>query len=301
MTANFADRLLAAIDAKGAPVCVGIDPVYDKLPDVLKTASDEAGQVRAVEQFCMTVLERVAAQVPAVKPQSAYFEALGPAGVQLYFDVCKRAKELGLLVIGDVKRNDIGSTATAYAQAHLLREDAPDCVTVNGYLGRDGLDPFIEAATATGKGLFVLVRTSNPSGAEIQDLEDSAGVKLYEHMARYVAALDTAATVGESGFSCIGAVVGATWPAQAAELRTMMPKQLFLVPGYGAQGATARDCAASFDASGRGAIVNASRSVLYAFAKEDAAGMDWADAVERAAGALADDVASAVRAEKELD
>ena len=301
MTANFADRLLAAIDAKNAPVCVGIDPVYDKLPDVLKTAGDEAGQVRAVEQFCMTVLERVASQVPAVKPQSAYFEALGPAGVQLYFDVCRRAKELGLLVIGDVKRNDIGSTATAYAQAHLLREDAPDCVTVNGYLGRDGLDPFIEAATATGKGLFVLVRTSNPSGADLQDLEDAAGVKLYEHMARYVAALDTAATVGESGYSCIGAVVGATWPAQAAELREMMPKQLFLVPGYGAQGATARDCAASFDATGRGAIVNASRSVLYAFAKESAAGIDWADAIEQAAGALATDVASAVRAEKGLD
>ena len=301
MTTNFADRLLDAIDAKGAPVCVGIDPVYDKLPDVLKIASDEAGQVRAVEQFCMTVLERVASQVPAVKPQSAYFEALGPAGVQLYFDVCRRAKELGLLVIGDVKRNDIGSTATAYAQAHLLREDAPDCVTVNGYLGRDGLDPFIEAATATGKGLFVLVRTSNPSGADLQDLEDAAGVKLYEHMARYVATLDTAATVGESGYSCIGAVVGATWPAQAAELREMMPKQLFLVPGYGAQGATARDCAASFDATGRGAIVNASRSVLYAFAKESAAGIDWADAIEQAAGALATDVASAVRAEKGLD
>jgi orotidine-5'-phosphate decarboxylase len=301
MTANFADRLLAAIDTKHAPVCVGIDPVYDKLPDVLKTAGDEAGQVRAVETFCMTVLERVAPHVPAVKPQSAYFEALGPAGVKLYFDVCRTARELGLLVIGDVKRNDIGSTATAYAQGHLLREDAPDCVTVNGYLGRDGLDPFIEAATATGKGLFILVRTSNPSGADLQDLEDASGVKLYETMAKYVASLDTPETLGESGFSCIGAVVGATWPTQAAELRGMMPRQLFLVPGYGAQGATARDCAASFDASGRGAIVNASRSVLYAFAKGPLAGMDWADAVEQASKDLGADIYSAVRAEKGLD
>jgi orotidine-5'-phosphate decarboxylase len=298
MTANFADRLLSAIDAKNAPVCVGIDPAYEKFPDELKTATDEATRLAAMDTFCMTVLDQVAPFVPAVKPQSAYFEALGPVGWELYFKVCAAARERGLIVIGDAKRGDIGSTATAYAAGHLLRDDSPDCVTVNGYFGSDGLQPFIDAAVATGKGLFVLVRTSNPSGADLQDVEDASGVKLYERMADYVAGLDTDATVGESGYSCIGAVVGATWPAQAAELRTRMSKQLFLVPGYGAQGATARDCAASFDAAGKGAIVNASRSVIYAFAKDTS--RPWAEAVGAAAKAFAADLASAVAQEKGL-
>lgn len=293
---NFADRLLAAIAEKNAPVCVGIDPQYDKLPPALRTAGagDAAGQLARIGEFCWGVLDAAAAFVPAVKPQSAYFEVYGAAGVQLYEQVTAWARQLGLLVIGDVKRSDIGSTAAAYAQGHLARPEGTDAVTVNPYLGADGIEPFIKAGAAAGRGLFVLVRTSNPSGAYVQDFADAAGRKLYVHMAEMVAKLgDAAGLVGEKGFSCVGAVVGATYPDEARVLRQLMPRQIFLVPGYGAQGATAADCAASFR-DGVGAIVNASRSVLYAHESKQYAGMDWKSAVAAAAKALAADIRSAL-------
>ena len=290
MADHFADRLLHAIQAKGSPVCVGLDPRCDRLPAELAGGDP----VDAVRTFCLGVLEAVAPVAPAVKPQSAYFEALGPAGAGVYFDVVGAARDLGLLVIGDVKRNDIGSTAEAYAAGHLRHADAPDAVTVNGYLGADGLTPFIDAAKETGKGLFVLVRTSNPSAATLQDMTDADGTKLFEHAADMVAGLGDDSTVGKSGYSCVGAVVGATWPAEAAQLRERMPRQLILVPGYGAQGATAADCAASFKADGTGAIVNASRSVVYAFSTGQYAGRPWQEAVAEAAKAFAGDIAKAV-------
>lgn len=290
---NFADRLLAAVERSGSPACVGIDPKYASLPDaVCKGAADE---LAAVREFCHGVLEAVAPHVPAVKPQSAYFEVYRAAGVELYYDVVRRARELGLIVIGDVKRNDIGSTAAAYAKAHLTGDDAPDAVTVNGYFGADGIEPFADVAATEGKGLFVLVRTSNPSAPQVQDVTDAAGRKVFEHMAMRVAGFGTGpGLVGQSGFSSLGAVVGATWPEEAKALRDAMPQQIFLVPGYGAQGATAADCAAAFDAAGRGAIVNASRSVIYAHARDAYAGLDWREAVGAAAQAFARDIASAL-------
>ena len=293
-TRNFADRLLEAIEDKGSPVCVGIDPVYEKLPAPLRAHehADDLQKVSAIVQYCNDLLEIVAPYVPAVKPQSAYFEQYRELGVEAYFNVVRRAKAMGLMVIGDVKRNDIGSTASAYAAGHLGSEESADCVTVNGYLGADGIEPFIEVGKAAGRGLFVLVRTSNPSGAVIQDFADATGKKLYEHVADQVAKMGSAdGLVGSSGYSIVGAVVGATYQAEAARLRERMPQQIFLVPGYGAQGATADDCRAAFKADGTGAIVNASRSVIYAYAK---ASGDWKQAVDTAAAAFAQDLRRAI-------
>ena len=296
MPEHFADRLLDAIAQKGSPVCVGIDPNYDRLPDELR-AEGAAGdqQLQAVRTFCLQILRIVAPIVPAVKPQAAYFEIYGGQGTALYFDVVTEARQLGLMVIGDVKRGDIGSTAEAYAAAHLGGRDAADAVTVNAYFGGDGLKPFVAQAARSGRGVFALVRTSNPSAGALQAIADAARKKLYEHNAAQVAAAGSGAElVGRSGYSCLGAVVGATYPGEARRLREIMPQQLFLVPGYGAQGATAADCAAAFKPDRTGAVVNASRSVIYAHQRDGYCGLDWRKAVESAATTFADDIRRAV-------
>jgi len=293
---NFADDLLAAIEEKGSPVCVGLDPVYDRLPEKLPVqVEDPIGQAKCIGEFCRDVLEVVAPIVPAVKIQSAFFEKYGGVGVELYQTLVDRAHDLDLLVIGDVKRGDIGSTAQAYAQGHLMGLRCPDAITVNGYFGADGLKPFIDTAADIDRGIFVLVRTSNPSAAEVQDFTNAAGEKFFEHMARQVAALgDAEDLIGQGGYSCVGAVVGATYPDEARKLRQMMPRQIFLVPGYGAQGATAADCAAAFKPDGTGAIVNASRSVIFAYQDKKYPGVDWKKAVELAAKAFAQDIRRAI-------
>ena len=301
---HFADRLLAAIAQKGSPVCVGLDPRYDLLPDELQEdVQDEVEQTEGIGVFCREVLGAIAPIVPAVKIQSAYFERYGSVGVDLYDLIVDTAQDCGLIVIGDVKRGDIGSTAEAYAAGHMsglfspygAPDRSPDAITVNGYFGADGLAPFVNAARDGGKGIFVLVRTSNPSAAAVQDFADASGKKFHQHMAEQVAELGAGeGLVGESGYSCVGAVVGATYPAEAAQLREIMPSQLFLVPGYGAQGATAADCAASFGADGAGAIVNASRSVIYAFSRDEYAHLPWREAIATAAQAFADDIRGAL-------
>ncbi len=294
---NFADNLLAAIEEKGSPVCVGLDPRYDRLPEEMAAgaAAPPGEKVGKVAEFCWQVLQTVAPVVPAVKPQSAYFEAHGASGVETYCQVVRWAHELGLLVIGDAKRNDIGSTAEAYAAGHLAGPDRPDAITVNAYLGSDGLEPFLKVCAAEGKGVFVLVRTSNPSAGQVQDFADAGGKKLYQHVADLVASLGASEElIGRRGYSAVGAVVAATYPNEARELRERMPQQLFLVPGYGAQGATAGDCAASFKPDGTGAIVNASRSVIYAFSRKEYADVDWKQAVAAAARAFAEDIRNAL-------
>ncbi len=306
MEANFADDLLAAIEEKGgAPVCVGIDPVWDRLPAEFHTEStDEVERTTGIGDFCYEVIDLVAPLVPAIKIQSAYFERYGSVGVDLYHHVIDFAIDRDLVVIGDVKRNDIGSTAQAYAEGHLRgltspygpSSDIADAITVNGYLGADGLSPFIELAAEESRGVFVLVRTSNPSAKEIQDFTDASGKKFFEHVAEMVARLGAGeGLVGDRGYSCLGAVVGATYPDEARKLRQIMPQQIFLVPGYGAQGATAKDCAASFKADGTGAIVNASRSVIFAHQDKQYAGMDWRKAVSQAAKAFVEDIKGAIR------
>ncbi|MFP4355190.1 MAG: orotidine-5'-phosphate decarboxylase [Phycisphaerae bacterium] len=293
MKPHFADTLLKSVEQVGSPVCVGIDPRLDRVPAQIRSSCKDP--LDALRTFCMGLLDAVVGIVPAVKPQIAYFEVYRHEGIQLYFDVVARARQVGLVVIGDAKRGDIGSTAEAYAAGHLSGESDVDALTVNGYFGADGLQPFVSQARQTGRGLFVLVRTSNPSAQTIQDFQDASGKTFYTHIAQQVADLGSQPElVGSRGYSCVGAVVGATWPKEARQLREVMDRQIFLVPGYGAQGATAEDCAASFKDDGTGAIVNASRSVIYAHQRKEFADLDWKQAVARAAEQFAQDIARAV-------
>ena len=304
MDPNFADDLLAAIEEKGSPVCVGLDPVYDRLPKEFHSdLRDEVQRTAPIGHFCDQVLDIVAPIVPAVKVQSACFERYGAAGVELYHHVVHAAQERDLVVIGDVKRSDIGSTAQMYAEAHLRglltgfgpTTGIPDAITVSPYFGTDGIRPFVDLAAEEDRGVFLLVRTSNPSATEVQDFADASGKRLFEHVAEMVARLGAGEDlIGDRGYSCVGAVVGATYPEEARRLRELMPQQIFLVPGYGAQGATASDCAAAFKPDGTGAIVNASRSVIYAFSEPKSAGPDWKKAVESAAREFADEIRAAI-------
>jgi orotidine-5'-phosphate decarboxylase len=235
------------------------------------------------------VIEVVAPLVAAVKPQSAFFEQLGPQGCVALEAVVRFASSKGLLVILDGKRNDIGSTALGYAEAYLGPGDASpwgaDALTVSPYLGDDSLAPFVDVAKQRGAGIFVLVKTSNPGGKRFQDLV-ADGVPLCQHVAEHVESL-AAQTCGTSApYGLVGAVVGATYPAQLSELRVVMPHTWFLIPGYGSQGGTAQDCAAAFDEQGLGAIVNNSRGIIFAHARKEYAGRfgpgQWQQAVEAA-------------------
>ncbi len=264
-TAPFADRLMAEMISKRSQVVVGIDPRLEQLPPEL------AGMppADAFVAFAHGVVEAVAEHAAAVKPQVAFFEALGCEGMRAYAETVRIAREAGLLVIGDVKRSDIASTAAAYATAHLGADGGDfvaDAVTVNPYLGADGVRPFLDAAAAHGRGVFALVKTSNPSSADIQDL-DCGGRPLYERVAELVEEWG-APLRGESGYSSLGAVVGATYPQELARLRELMPHTPFLVPGFGAQGGGVDEVKAAFDPDGLGAVVNSSRGIIFAYEKE---------------------------------
>ena len=285
----FADRLAEAVRRAGNPLCVGLDPRWESLPRAVRDrfpADSLEGVAAAVEAFSLRVLELVAGRVGVVKPQSAFFEACGPAGLGALQTVIRRAKELGLLVILDSKRGDIASTASAYADAAFggtavagRRHSvwAADALTVNPYLGRDAVEPFILGARQVGGGLFVLVRTSNAGAGLFQDL-DCGGRKLYRHVAAAVAEWNEAG-LGSCGLGDVGAVVGATHPRELAELRAELPNVWFLVPGYGAQGGSARDVVAAFQSNGLGAVVNSSRGITFPFHPDDP---DWEAAVVRA-------------------
>jgi orotidine-5'-phosphate decarboxylase len=277
---HFADNLLEAIEAKRSHVVVGLDPDYDLLPPQVRAAheradyeSDEEMKVACYRDFLSLLLEDLRSEAVAVKIQIACFEALGARGYELYESLVRFAKETGYLVIADVKRGDIGSTAEAYARAHLDVTGA-DAVTVNPYFGTDGLEPFFRRARGAGKGVFVLVKTSNPSSAEIQDLNLVSGGRVYDRVAALVNEWGRE-TQGSRGYRAVGAVVGGTHPEQGAALRLRMPGVPLLVPGYGAQGARAADLAALFDANGTGTVVNSARGILYAYRAH--AG-DWRDA-----------------------
>jgi orotidine-5'-phosphate decarboxylase len=281
---TFIDRLIGGIRRCGNPVLVGLDPRYELLPAALRgTGADAAAPAvaAAYQKFCCAVIDVVAPLVAAVKPQAAFFEECGPAGMAALHAVIQHARQHGLLVIVDGKRNDIGSTAAAYA-AGFLGADSPwgaDALTVNPYLGHDSLTPFVEQAQRCRAGVFVLVKTSNPGGCQFQDLDTRAACDgapppvalgpqpLYLRVAQYVEQL-AADSAGSAAYGAVGAVVGATYPQQLAELRAAMPHAWLLVPGYGAQGATARDVAAAFDPQGLGAIVNNSRGILFAYRRE---------------------------------
>ena len=248
---HFSDRLVAGIKAKGNAICVGLDPRWESLPDQLRTKFDNGsldGVADAYEEFCVRVLDIVAPLVALVKPQSAFFEACGPRGMAVLQKVIQKARDRGLITIMDGKRNDIASTAAAYADAAFSGFDLAgrripiwnaDAVTVNPYLGREAVEPFLESARRVGGGIFIVLRTSNPGAGQFQDLRCD-GQPLYMHVARAVASWSHE-NLGQSGFGDVGAVVGATCPAEMASVRAALPASFILVPGYGAQGATASD------------------------------------------------------------
>ncbi len=275
------DTLIEKIAEKHNPTVMGLDPVLDYIPEEMKKrAADEYGNTfkaaaEAILEFNKALIDSVADLIPAVKPQSAFYEMYGIEGLIALEKTIAYAKEAGLYVILDVKRNDIGSTAEAYAKAYLgttklfdgvEAEATPvDCVTVNPYLGIDGVEPFAKICAERDKAAFILVKTSNKSSGDFQDL-DAGGMPLFHRVA---AKIDEwgAETITDKGYSALGAVVGATYPRQLAELRRLMPHTFFLIPGYGAQGGTAKDIVGAFDKTGSGAIVNSSRGLMCAYKK----------------------------------
>ena len=277
-TASFADRLADAVERKRTQLVVGLDPRLDLLPVELR---GEAPAL-AVERFCRGIIDAVAPYVAAVKPQLAFFEALGADGMRAFEDACRYAREAGLLVIADGKRGDIGSTSRAYAAAYLEpRADGKplaDALTVNPYLGADGVEPFLQAVRLHGAGLLVLVRTSNPGAADLQDLTLSDGRPLWQHVARLVAEWGEP-FIGERGLSSVGAVLGATLPRAVGEARRTMPQAVFLLPDVGGGRA--------FTSGPASALVNASRSVIFAYRSSDA---DWRAAAGAEAARLAREV-----------
>ena len=293
---HFADRLCEAIKRKGNAVVVGLDPRLESLPETLLEGCQTSygnttrAAAEALWRFNRDIIDAVYDLVPAVKPQLAFYERYGLAGMQAYVQTVRYARDAGLLVIADAKRNDIGPTAVGYAEAFLgpteiFAQTVPgdfeaDALTVNAFLGSDGITPFIARAQQHGRGLFVLVKTSNVSSSEIQDVA-VGGRPLYEHLGQLVEAWG-APSRGQYGYSVVGAVVGATYPQQARALRALMPHTLFLVPGYGAQGATAADVVGCFDTRGYGALINASRSILLAFRIPTYAHMPYAAAARAA-------------------
>lgn len=306
-----ADRLADAVRATSSVACVGLDPRPELIPPSVRDAAlrrhggDGAAAVAdAFVAYNTGILDAVAGRCPAVKPQVACYEAYGAAGWAALEATVAAARHRGLVVIVDGKRNDIGSTAAHYAQAAfggapgldgaVMGGLGGDWLTVNGYLGADGIEPFLVPSAVGGPahGVFVLVRTSNPSAADLQDTAGPDGTTVADRMADLVAAWG-ADRRGDGGLTAVGAVVGATWPAQARALRERMPDTLFLVPGYGAQGGTAADALAGARPSGDpGLLVNSSRQILAAWQHDDAD--DWVGSARRAVQAMNADLAAAL-------
>jgi orotidine-5'-phosphate decarboxylase len=292
-TAPFGARLDAAVRARESVVCVGLDPDLSRLPAAVwqGVRAGPAGTARAVERFCGGIIEAVAEHAVAVKPQLAFFEAIGPPALSALERICVAARAAGLLVILDGKRGDIGSTSAAYAAAYLspaIEGSGPrgDALTVNPYLGDDGLEPFVETSRANGRGLFVLVRTSNPGSAALQELELAGGGQLWERVAALV---DRMGEPDMGALSSIGAVLGATQAHVLSRARELMPRAPFLLPGIGAQGGELGALAPAFAPGPGGGLVAASRSVLYAEpgARWQAAAADEAARLQRASWSLA--------------
>lgn len=313
MPNHFADRLCQAVKSKKTSLIVGLDPVYNRLPQSIKSHKsmndefDAASAVDAIFDFCVQTMRIVAPMVPAVKINIAFFEKYLWEGIETYYNLITEANELDLEVIGDVKRGDIGHTAEMYAEAHLQNSElvgledtiTPDAITVNGFAGTEAIEPFAKMADAQGKGIFVWVRASNPSSAPIQDFENADGQKLYEKLAQVVAEIaGKPERIGQSGYSNVGMVIAGTSPKVSAELREKYENIFFLVPGYGSQGASAVDCIRFCKADGTGALINASRSIIYAYEKPKYRGQygdDWKRCIEQAVIDAKVDLATAMQ------
>jgi orotidine-5'-phosphate decarboxylase len=300
MANHFADRLCEAVKTKQTALIVGLDPVYSRLPSAITSHGqmndemDAAAAIDATFDFCTQVLRVVAPLVPAIKINLAFFEKFLGEGMETYFSLVAEAEALGLEIIGDVKRGDIGHSAEQYANAHLKNSEmvgledtvTPDAVTINGFAGEDGIRPFADVANEEGKGVFVWVRSSNPSAAAIQDLACADGGCVYERIAEVVAAVaNEPERIGDSGYSNVGMIVGGTSPEVTSVLREKYPHTWFLVPGFGSQGASAEDCIRYLKSDGSGALVNASRSIIYAYENptyQEQFGDDWKRCIEQA-------------------
>ena len=306
------DKLIAKIQKTGAPIVVGLDPMLNYIPEhIQKKAFAEYGETlegaaEAIWQFNKEIVDKTYDLIPAVKPQIAMYEQFGIEGLKTYKKTIDYCKSKDLVVIGDIKRGDIGSTSAAYAVGHLGKVQVgskcyvpfdEDFATVNPYLGSDGVKPFIEVCKEENKGLFILVKTSNPSSGEFQD-QLVNGRPLYELVGEKVAQWGEE-HVGQSGYSYIGAVVGATYPEMGATLRKLMPKTFILVPGYGAQGGKGKDLVNFFNEDGLGAIVNSSRGIIAAYKQEKYAKFgaeNFGDASRAAVEDMVADISGALNA-----
>lgn len=299
---HFGDALIRRVRQLGHPLCVGLDPHLDQIPELFRRGSMAPGDpetAAAVEDFLLAVLERAAPRVAITKPQSAFFEQLGWPGIRALARVIERAREVGLPLLLDVKRGDIGSTAEGYARAYLA-SDAPlrvDAITVNPYLGRDTLSPYVKQVQDHGCGLFVLTKTSNPGSGDYQDLEVD-GTPLYERVAASLAETSESLAGPQTGWSSLGLVVGATYPAQAERLRALAPRALFLVPGYGTQGGSAADAVRGFarGPSGlEGGVVSSSRSILFPLGSRTSSADAWERGIDAALDLATEELATATR------
>lgn len=293
---NVIDQLIEKIHKTGNPTVMGLDPRFEILPKcvVNKYPINLDGVAKAIIEYNKSLIDATYDIIPAVKPQIAFYEMLGTAGMQAFKETCEYAKNKGMMVIADIKRGDIGSTAQGYSNAYLGKTKLGDkvetiynidFVTVNPYMGTDCIKPFIEDCKKYNKGLFILIKTSNPSSGELQDLKLQNGKEVYKHVAELVKEWGKD-LIGENGYSSISAVVGATYPEQLKQIREIMPQTYFLIPGYGAQGGTASDIIYGFDKNGLGGIVNASRSLMCAYKSDK-----WKDKFDEK------DYAKATRAE----
>jgi orotidine-5'-phosphate decarboxylase len=297
------DVLQDQIRAKKNPTVAGLDARIDYVPEHIRQAAFQEygpgleGACQAIYQFNVSLIDALCDIVPAVKPQSAYYENLGWRGMELLERTIRYAKSKGLFVIADIKRGDIGATAAAYAEGWLsatqiqgqsFKTFDADCVTLNGYMGSDSIQPFLDAARGEDKCVFVLLKTSNPSSGELQDM--IAGDRLVYQVVGDLNERIAKGTQGKYGYTMAGAVVGATYPSDLRALRKRLEHTFFLVPGYGAQGGTAEDVQYAFDKYGHGAIVNASRSILCAWQKTGGDGHDFAQAARNAAIAMRDEI-----------
>ena len=302
------DRLIENIVKMQNPTVAGLDPKLDYVPESIKTKCFEKygktleGAAAALFEFNKALIDALYDIVPAVKPQAAYYEMYGWQGVKALCDTIAYAKSKGMFVITDGKRNDIGTTMEAYAMAHLGHTDVAgesidafgaDALTVNGYLGTDGIKPLAKICDSDDKGIFVLVKTSNPSSGELQDMKLETNESVYEHMGKMCESWGED-LMGKHGYSAVGAVVGATYPEQLGEMRAKLPHTFFLVPGYGAQGGGADDVKNAFDENGLGAIINSSRGIMCAWKKQGLTEEDFAVAARKEAERMRDEIVGCI-------
>lgn len=302
---NAIDKLIKKINQTNNPTVMGLDPRYDMIPDCItkKYSKDLKGACQAIVEFNKALMDETYDIIPAVKPNIAFYEMFGIEGIKAFEETCNYAKEKQMIIIADSKRGDIGSTAQAYSNTFLGKTPIAEglesifdveFVTVNPYLGIDGVQPFLEDAKKYNKGMFILVKTSNKSSGEIQDLKTEDGESIYIKVAKLVNQWGKE-LIGENGYSSVGAVVGATYPQQLQKLRKIMPNAYFLIPGYGAQGGNANDIALGFDENGLGGIVNASRSLMCAYKKSNYQEEDFAKATRQEAIRMKEELNQAIK------